>query len=206
MDRRQGVREIDADADHAIDIERPPLAQFLLERLSVDELHPDAHLPLDTLGAIDGHDVRVPDPSEQSAFLDYCRGSSLVITIAAAQQLERHLAVESRIPRPIHVAKTPTADVFEETQRSPEFCWPAIERRQRLGARRNVGRRAGCAIDAGSGDVRDETQLRQQLPVLVAGGRLSSRIPVDGGAVSECCGDLEQRGAIDHASVLQPGA
>ena len=51
-------------------VERTVLAQFVLERAAVDELHPDADAAVDPLGSVDRDDVGVADAREQTPFLD----------------------------------------------------------------------------------------------------------------------------------------
>ena len=49
-----------------------PLLEDLLEGVAANELHPQADPIRNLLGAVDGDDVRMPHPSEQSAFVDDC--------------------------------------------------------------------------------------------------------------------------------------
>ena len=44
----------------------------LLEGVAANELHPQADLIGNLFGTVDGDDVRMPHPSEQSAFVDDC--------------------------------------------------------------------------------------------------------------------------------------
>ena len=62
--------ELDADLDGLRDREAPALLENLFERMSLDELHPQADLASNTLGAVDGHDVRVANLRQQPAFFD----------------------------------------------------------------------------------------------------------------------------------------
>ena len=56
------------DARHFARAHRAPLRHRIGQRLSLDELHPDADLLLGLLGAVDGDDVGVADAGEMLRF------------------------------------------------------------------------------------------------------------------------------------------
>ena len=70
VDGRHRTTELDADRDRVRGVERRASSQLLLERLAAHELHPQADLIADPLGAVNRHDVRVADPREQPALFD----------------------------------------------------------------------------------------------------------------------------------------
>ncbi len=82
----QRISQIDPDANRSIDVEGSTLTQLLFERRSMDELHPDADLSVDTLGAVDGDDIGMTDARQQSALVNDRRGSRIVIMFSPAQQ------------------------------------------------------------------------------------------------------------------------
>jgi hypothetical protein len=67
---RYRVTEWNADLDNLRSSEALALLQNLFERTSVDELHPQADLVSDPLCAVDSHNVRMPNLSQQAAFFD----------------------------------------------------------------------------------------------------------------------------------------
>ena len=60
--------EIDADAGHFPRAHHSELEHHRIERLSLDELHPDSDLATVLLGAVHGHNVRVSNACEVTSF------------------------------------------------------------------------------------------------------------------------------------------
>ena len=89
----QCASELHGNQDDAVDVERTVLAQLVLERRAVHELHPHADAAVDPLGAVDGDDVRVTDARQQAPFLDHRR------RIAARFGRRRILRATSRSSR-----------------------------------------------------------------------------------------------------------
>jgi hypothetical protein len=93
----------------------------LLERLSADELHPQADASVVLFGAIYVHDIRMAYTGQPTRFLQdarvrFCRrirGAML------AQQLECHFAMQFRVPRSTDVPGGAPADLLEHHQPSP---------------------------------------------------------------------------------------
>ena len=90
----------------------------LLERLPLDELHPQADAIVDLLGAVDGHDVGVADAGQQAALFDDRAGPARGVT-GGRQELQRHFAVEPRVPRAIDLAEGAGAEALGDTKVAP---------------------------------------------------------------------------------------
>ena len=100
MERRQRAAQIDADAGDLASTHRTSLADHGGQRLPLDELHPDADLISESLGAVDRDDVRVTHPREMPRFVDG----------RPCGQLEKALARDlrsARIPGAVHGADAP---------------------------------------------------------------------------------------------------
>ncbi len=117
--RRERATEVDSDRDRFGRRERSALVQSHRERLAVNELGPDAALPVDSLGAVDGDHVGMPDAGEQAALLD--RPARLIrgFVLAPMKQFQRDLAIEAGVPRTIDLAKSAGSDALEQRQRAP---------------------------------------------------------------------------------------
>ena len=104
--------------------QRTVLLDDLVQRAAANELHPDADRAVARFGAIDGDDVRMAHSRQEPAFVDDARGIAqrggrIVNSGGRAEQLERDLAIEVRIPCPIHLAEGAAADRFEQSQVPP---------------------------------------------------------------------------------------
>src|SRR5262245_15224253 len=102
----------------------------------------------------------MPHASQQPSFL-YDRRSAMGVVFAVPQQLERHLAIETRIPRAIHVPEASLPDEVENPERAPLLARDASSRGDGGDAWRRRRRRAAPGLDG----LRDESQLGEQLPV-----------------------------------------
>ena len=78
VDRRNGPTQLDADGHRFCARESLACGEKLLQRLSLDQLHPQADLIPDSLGSMNGDDVGVPNLREQTAFGDDGRCTRLV--------------------------------------------------------------------------------------------------------------------------------
>ena len=67
--RRHRATELETYADSFGGADHLSLVEDLLERVAVNELHPQADLIRNLLGAVDGDHVRMPHAGEQAAFL-----------------------------------------------------------------------------------------------------------------------------------------
>src|ERR1700680_623566 len=119
MHGRQGVGQLDTNLDYAVRIERSSLPQFVFERIAVDEFHPDADVAVDPLGAVNRDDVLMTHSSEQTSLLDDGRLGDFIDRFVPAQDLERNLSIEPRVPGPVHIAERSAPDLTDELQRTP---------------------------------------------------------------------------------------
>src|SRR5262245_770313 len=105
MHRGERATKLEADEGGFIGAEGALVLEDLFESPPVDELHPDPGSTVTTIGSIDGRDVRVADLREQSALvLDGCEELHAE-RLSLAHELQRHLALEDRVPRPVHLAE-----------------------------------------------------------------------------------------------------
>ncbi len=119
MHGRERVREVDADARGLERVERSSRRDALRQRLSLHELHPHAHPAGDTVSAVHGDDVGVAYAGERAALGDHVRVALGLPRRVLGQQLERHLTIEARVPRPIHVAERPASEILADDEPTP---------------------------------------------------------------------------------------
>ena len=119
MHCRNGVSTVDADLNGFRPTEHFASVDDLFERAAPDEFHPEADACADLLGAVDRDDVRMTDAGEQSAFVDDGRRERIAHGGIRIDQLERHLAIEARVPGAVDLAEDATADSLERAQVSP---------------------------------------------------------------------------------------
>ncbi len=72
MHRRHRATELETDADSIGSGNHLSLLEDLPEGVAANELHPQPDLISNLFGTMDGDDVRMPHPSEQSALVDDC--------------------------------------------------------------------------------------------------------------------------------------
>ena len=130
----QRTTQLDADPNNLGRIEGSMLGEFGLERPSLNELHPEARAPLNTLRTVNGCDVRMADSRHQSTLVDDLRVGQTPAVRVATQQLERHFPVQAWVPRPVDVAEAAAPNSFDDAQRAPrcrnfEIRGKAAERR-----------------------------------------------------------------------------
>ncbi len=194
--------ELDANRDGFGGGELRPALQELLERLTADELHPQSNLIADPLGAVNGHDIRVADPREQPAFLDD-RRRPVVAGAGRREQLQRHFAIETRVPGAINRAEGAAPDPIEDAEMTPvlgylrtggirEDCRGPRQRprRQRLAP---MHRRKPL----------EHAQLTDDRPFVVAGARFGEA-PVDGRAVEHLPREVAEQLSRRHAPSPRP--
>ena len=70
----EGAGELDADGRHLARREGAALGHCLVQRASPDELHPQADVRADALGAVDGDHVRMPHAGQGASLLDRRHG------------------------------------------------------------------------------------------------------------------------------------
>src|SRR5688572_8739824 len=107
--RRHGASYINADLDGFRPTEYFAIVDDLLERAAPDEFHPETDACADLLGAVDRDDVWMPHAREEPALLDD-GGRVLAFGRGRVDQLECHLAIESGVPRPVHLPECAAAD------------------------------------------------------------------------------------------------
>ena len=101
----------------------------MLESAAANELHPEADLISNLLGAVDRDHVRMPHPGQQAAFVDDGGHRAIARRGTGGQELQRDLAIEPRIPRPVNVSERATADPLDKPEVTPmltRICKPGL--------------------------------------------------------------------------------
>jgi hypothetical protein len=94
------------------------LVQQLLERLTVNELRPHTDSPVAPVRAVHHDDVRMVHSRQHPPLVNDGRVMSAE-RILSVEQLQRHFAIESCVPRSIDGCEGTFADLLEKTQRAP---------------------------------------------------------------------------------------
>ena len=201
---RQRPAQVEPHAGRLARAERPLLLDQLLQRAPADELHPDADHAVARLGAVDRDHVRMAHARQQPPFVDDPRRvadrlARRVRRRVCPQQFERHVAVEMRIPRAIHVAVGAVAEQFQPLQVTPH--------RQMLTGRfclgpGHGGKRQPAAAAMQRGDLGQHVELADDLAVALVARRVGRR-PVDRRALEDGgCQDAQPRLSIHVPSPL----
>ena len=108
----KGAAQVESHQCRFAGADRTTLQQLLLEGAAREELHGDSDDAVDDIRAIDGDDVRVPQPGDQPAFGDDAVAGHGGAG-AAGQQLEGDIAIQADIARPVDDTEAALADLFE---------------------------------------------------------------------------------------------
>jgi hypothetical protein len=82
------------------------------------KLHPHADIAVNLIGSVDRDDVRMSDARQQPTLTnDRCCS----VASRGRYQFERDVAIKVRIPRAIHVARSPTTDTLADAKVPPGF-------------------------------------------------------------------------------------
>ena len=119
MHRRHRATELETYADSFGGADHLPLVEDLFEGVAANELHPQADLISNLLGAVDGDHVRMPHAGEQSAFVDDCGRRAIAGGGTSWQELQRDFAIEPRIPGAVKFSERALADLLEEPKMTP---------------------------------------------------------------------------------------
>ena len=119
MHRRHRAAELETDADSFGGADHLSLVEDLVEGVAANELHPQADPIRNLLGTVDGDDVRMPHPREQSAFVDDCGRGTFAGGAIGRQEFQRDLAIEPRIPGPVDLSERAPADPLDEPKMTP---------------------------------------------------------------------------------------
>ena len=114
---RERAAQLDADPREVRGWKRTAGGELGLERLTLDELHPQAGATVDALRPVDGGDVGMAHARHQPAFV---HDEPVLGPIVVAQQLERDVAIEARVPGAIDVAEAPAADLLVDAEGAPD--------------------------------------------------------------------------------------
>ena len=99
--------------------ERQSPREPLLDRLAVDQFHPETDGVPDPLGSVNGDDVGMADAREEAAFLDD-RGRARISGIGSGrQELQRNFAIETGVPGAVHAPECAAADRLQDADVPP---------------------------------------------------------------------------------------
>ena len=186
MHRGHRLTELRADVHDFRGAERVPLLHQLLQRAPLDELHPQSDAAVDPIGAEDGDDIGVVDTREQAPFFDDGRYVGVTGGRADTEELERHFAIDPRVPGAIDFSERAAADALEHAQVAPSLRRLHFPVDHGEGGERRPGRilpRLGhrrASMHAGDAGHEPETGDEWALPVVSA--RFCG-VPVDRGIV-----------------------
>ena len=194
--------EINADLNGLRYSEAPALLEQLFERASLDELHPQADLVANLLGAVDGDDVRMANLRQQSAFFDDRAGACLAGQRVGRQELERDFAVEPSVAGAVDLSESAAANRRNQLQVSPSFkvCSALGCRIRRIVRPIVLGQRDSGQIAVNVGKGGQDSQAIQQRTAMPADVR-RGRGPVDWRAVENgVCHIVEEAIICRHGS------
>src|SRR5438309_6136047 len=97
----------------------PIVVDNLLQRAAAEEIHPNSHLAADLRCTVDLDDVRMIELGEELSLTDHCTCPRCLPVRCEPQPLQRHLAREFRVPRPINLTERASTDAFKHPKRSP---------------------------------------------------------------------------------------
>ena len=109
--RTDRTRELESNADGVRRTEGATTLHSLLQRFSIDELHPQADAIVDAVGAVDGHDISMMDAGQQPPFFEDCGPASGQRAIFG-EELQGDVTIELRVPGPIDLTERTEADAF----------------------------------------------------------------------------------------------
>ena len=140
MHRRDRAAEVGADGRGLARAPALALRDQLLERAAAHQLHPQADPAVDHLGAVERDDTgwRTRASARPSSMIERARARR-PRSASAAQQLERDLAVEPRVPGAVDLAERAAADALEHGEVAPtrprSLSSESIDNRRRLRGR-----------------------------------------------------------------------
>src|SRR5262249_11140655 len=108
--------QLGADQRPLARAERTLVAQPLLERAAVHELHPQAAAAVVLIGAVDRDHVGMTHAREPPRLVE---PALRALERTGAAQLERDLALQARIARHEHLAEAAAADAVAHLERAP---------------------------------------------------------------------------------------
>ena len=117
MHSRQRAAQLGADPREIGSLERAAGGELSLERLPLDELHPQPCASVDAQRTVDGRDIGMANARHQPAFVD---DEPVRRPMVMAQQLEGDLSLEAGVPGPIDVAEPAPADLVVDAKRTPD--------------------------------------------------------------------------------------
>ena len=176
-----------ADDDRLVGAVRAARVDLGGQRPPVHELHPQADPAVVLVGAVHDDDVRMLDAGEEAAFVEDPR-RQIVAAEARRQQLHRDVPAE-RIDGAIDLRERAAADRLLETQRAPG---PAAQVDVGAGRRRRRPDRFERVVLCDGGYARQHAEALDHRPRLVVGGGPFLGFPVDGLALVDAGGELEE--------------
>jgi hypothetical protein len=106
----KSLGDLDGEIEQAPGGQRLARGQELPQRLSLHELHRDVERPLGFADVVDRQDVRVVQGRRRAGLLLEAEASRAILGDGLRQHLDRDLAAELRVPRPVHLAHPSRAE------------------------------------------------------------------------------------------------
>ena len=104
--RLETGRDLGGGAERFVERQRPS-GQPLVEPFSLDQLEDQVESALRFLDAVEGREVRVVQRAQETGLALEPRPPFLVARERIGKGLDRHLAPEPRVPRPVHLPIPP---------------------------------------------------------------------------------------------------
>ena len=98
----------------SVTVKRLPCSRICSSVRPLDEFHPQADLVSDSLGAVDGHDVRVANSRQQAAFFDDRACATFCLKApSAGKEFERDVAIEPGLEGTIDLSEGAATNRFD---------------------------------------------------------------------------------------------
>ena len=108
----------EADAERFVERQRPS-GQLLVQPFPLDQLEDEVESALRLLDAVQGCEVRVVQRSQETGLALEPRPPLLVARERIGKGLDRHLAPEPRVPRPVHLPHSARANRRDDLGTGP---------------------------------------------------------------------------------------
>src|SRR5205085_3199586 len=143
------LAQLDADVSSFAGAERSMALEQVRQRFSADEFAPESDASIVPVDSIYRHDVGMAHARDEARFLENRASFGVRIESSGKQELQRHLAFESRVPSAINFAESALAYFFDEPERSPvSWRFRGRDGWRRGGSRTYVMSDGGIRIDA----------------------------------------------------------
>ena len=106
--------ELDAHDHHVAHRHRLAVGHHIGERLTVEQLHGHVGPAFDLADVVHDDDVRMRQPASSPCLLQEALAILLVFAERGMQELDRHVAPDARVVRPVHRGHAAAADALDD--------------------------------------------------------------------------------------------